>query len=281
MYCGKCGIKMEKGAQFCAGCGYRTGDTTTTPVAESTVAPVAGVPAGPVMETVAGSQTPPGIGRKNFRELRGLARTQIKGNIGILFLVSLLWGLMFAAFAMIDYFAFGGSLLETETNAGDDEFDFSMMYMGIFLPLATFLLNGVMRYGEATNKNRIFKNEGATVGGGFAGFKRFGDSFVAAFVMNLFVFLWSLLLVIPGIIKMYSYSMTFYILQETRGKGPVDCITESRRIMSGNKMRLFGYDLYFGFFGFFIAIFTLGIGLIWWIPFYNQTRYNFYQSIKG
>ena len=66
-------------------------------------------------------------------------------------------------------------------------------------------------------------------------------------LVGIFTFLWSLLFVIPGLIKSYSYSMTPYILSEDPRITPMDAITESRRIMDGNKFRLF--CLHFSFIG--------------------------------
>ena len=59
------------------------------------------------------------------------------------------------------------------------------------------------------------------------------------FLMGLYTLLWTLLFIIPGLIKTYSYAMTPYILAENPGMTATDAITESRRIMDGNKWRLF------------------------------------------
>ena len=59
------------------------------------------------------------------------------------------------------------------------------------------------------------------------------------FLMGLYTVLWTLLLIIPGLIKTFSYAMTPYILAENPGMTATEAITESRRIMDGNKWRLF------------------------------------------
>ena len=65
------------------------------------------------------------------------------------------------------------------------------------------------------------------------------------FLQGLYTVLWSLLLVIPGIVKIYSYAMTPYIMAEHPSLTANEAITESRRIMDGNKWRLFCLDLSF------------------------------------
>jgi uncharacterized membrane protein len=78
-------------------------------------------------------------------------------------------------------------------------------------------------------------------------FHRLLDGFLMELLRGLYLFLWSLLFVIPAIIKTYSYAMTPYILSENPHMSANDAITESRRLMDGNKWRLFCLE--FSFFG--------------------------------
>ena len=59
------------------------------------------------------------------------------------------------------------------------------------------------------------------------------------FLVGLYQLLWSLLLIVPGIIKTFSYAMTPYILKEYPELAPVDAIHRSRVMMDGHKMKLF------------------------------------------
>ena len=74
---------------------------------------------------------------------------------------------------------------------------------------------------------------------------RLWDGFCMNFLQGLYVALWALLLFIPGVVKAYSYAMTPYIMAEHPGLTANEAITESRRIMDGNKWRLFCLDLSF------------------------------------
>lgn len=79
----------------------------------------------------------------------------------------------------------------------------------------------------------------------FNGFEHFVKAFCLAFMVGLFTFLWGLLLVVPGIIAFIRYSQAFFILEDHPEMGVMDCIAESKRIMTGNKARYFCMHLSF------------------------------------
>ena len=112
---------------------------------------------------------------------------------------------------------------------------------------------------------------------------RFKNSLCTLFMVNIFTALWTILFIIPGIIKGYSYAMTPYILKDKFAAGQTDigateAITESRHLMDGHKMDLFVLDLSFIGWGL-LGIITCGIGFIWITPYYRQTKTNFYHSL--
>ena len=80
----------------------------------------------------------------------------------------------------------------------------------------------------------------------FRGFQDdFGGTFLIGLMTSLFTFLWSLLFVIPGIVKMYAYSMAYYIKLDHPDYGWKACIDESRQLMDGHKWEKFVLDLMF------------------------------------
>ena len=113
------------------------------------------------------------------------------------------------------------------------------------------------------------------------GFKKsLATSIISNLLVMIFTFLWSLLFIIPGIIKALAYSMTPYIIAENPDIEPMAAIDKSREMMNGNKMRLF--FLYFSFLGWFIlCIFTFGIGFIFLAPYIQTTVANFYVELRG
>ena len=114
-----------------------------------------------------------------------------------------------------------------------------------------------------------------------AGFtESFVNSLVLALLQMVFIMLWSLLLVVPGIVKSYSYAMAMYIHQDNPSKEANECITQSREMMNGYKWRLFCLDL--SFIGWYIlGALCFGIGEMFVIPYHQMARTNFYLALKA
>ena len=95
----------------------------------------------------------------------------------------------------------------------------------------------------------------------------------------VFTFLWSLLFVIPGIVKGYSYALTPYILIDDPQISIRDAVRKSQRMMSGQKFNLFYLQL--SFIGWWIlSILTGGIGFLWLIPYYTTSMAVFYRNLR-
>lgn len=103
---------------------------------------------------------------------------------------------------------------------------------------------------------------------------------ILGLLINIFVFLWTLLFIIPGIVKSYSYSMAYYIKCDHPEYSAQQAIDESRRIMHGNKWKLFMLDL--SFIGWIIlGSLCFGIGTLWVAPYMQAARAEFYLDIIG
>lgn len=153
----------------------------------------------------------------------------------------------------------------------------------VFGTVAIIVVMGPLDYGVARTTVECVEGEKWDVSHAFKGFsENFGHSAMLGFLQFLFTFLWSLLFVIPGIVKSYSYAMCFYIQQErnNKGKEPVDCITESRKMMDGHKWQLFCLDL--SFLGWYIVgALCLGVGVFFVAPYHQMARANFYEALKA
>jgi len=101
-----------------------------------------------------------------------------------------------------------------------------------------------------------------------------------AIVQLFFIFLWLLLLVVPGIIKSFSYMLTFYILRDEPSIGILEAITRSRKMMDGHKMEAF--LLLLSFIGWaLLGIVTLGLAFLWITPYFSVTFAKFYDRVRG
>lgn len=110
------------------------------------------------------------------------------------------------------------------------------------------------------------------------GFRRFREAFILFLVRSLYIFLWSLLLIVPGVIAAFRYAMAFFILEDHPDMRAMDALEASKDLMEGNKSRLL--DLLLSFFGWFlVGIFTLGIGFLWIGPYFRISLAYFYEAI--
>ena len=114
----------------------------------------------------------------------------------------------------------------------------------------------------------------------FEGFlKKLGTYWLKA----LYLFLWYLLFIIPGIVKSYSYAMTNYILLDNPELTANEAITKSRQMMKGYKWKLFVLDLSFILWRLLCMIPFFGtlLNLLYVNPFYTATRAQFYEELKA
>ena len=114
-----------------------------------------------------------------------------------------------------------------------------------------------------------------------AGFKEdYGRVLGLMLLGGLFVFLWCLLLIIPGIIKAYAYIMAPYIAEDNPELDPIECLRRSEVLMYGHKMDLF--ILHLSFIGWILlGVITLGIGLLWVKPWMEMAQVKFYEELKA
>ena len=105
-------------------------------------------------------------------------------------------------------------------------------------------------------------------------------SFLVSFLVVLFVCLWTLLFIIPGIIMAYAYSMSIFIANDNPELSSMDAIKKSRELMNGHKWELFVLDL--SFIGWILlACLTGGIGFIFLQPYMDTAHAEFYRELIG
>lgn len=149
--------------------------------------------------------------------------------------------------------------------------------------IGAFIVLGPFSFALVTISAKLVKgaNE-VSINDTFSGFTdgRFGQTFLLGLMQEIFICLWSLLFVIPGIIKYYAYSMSFFIYNDDNSKSWNQCLKESQELTKGHKWELFVLDL--SFIGWMIVGGLLfGVGTLWVAAYRQQTLANFYYSLKG
>jgi uncharacterized membrane protein len=149
-----------------------------------------------------------------------------------------------------------------------------------FSSALTLIIGGPLELGAAIFSLSISRGKESRLEQIFLGFNNFSTALITYLLLILYVLLWTLLLIIPGIIAALGYSMTFFILSDDPLIKPREALKKSKSMMDGYKMKLFYLCLRFFLLGL-LCILTLGIGFLWLIPFINVTMAKFYDDIKG
>ena len=191
----------------------------------------------------------------NRSELKGKAKSALQGKRGIMALTMLLYLILsFAAglVAIIPIIGFIGTLLIAPA-------------LGLGLIIMTL---------------KVARLESIQVSDLFNGFNYILKAFGLTFMVGLFTLLWSLLLIVPGIIAAYRYSMALFILADDPDIGVMEAIAQSKEITKGYKWSLFVLQLSFIGWGI-LAYFTCGLLYLWLLPYMYVTYGYFYLKIKG
>lgn len=184
-------------------------------------------------------------------ELKAAAKSQIKGNIGMIFLCTLiLFGISLACV----FIPVVGSVISLVITPA-----FSVGFCLIYLGLT--------------------EGKKAEIGTMFKGFQVFGKALWLNILIAIFTTLWTMLFVVPGLIKSYSYAMAYYVLADNPEMTAREALRESKEIMKGHKWELFVIHLSFILWNI-LATLTLGIAYIYVVPYMGATVANFYQKIK-
>ena len=106
----------------------------------------------------------------------------------------------------------------------------------------------------------------------------FEKAFLVPFLVQLFISLWCLLLIVPGIIMAYAYSMAIYVSNDHPELSSMEAIRRSKELMRGHKWDLFVLDL--SFIGWILlAMLTGGIGIFFLLPYIEAAHAEFYREL--
>lgn len=150
----------------------------------------------------------------------------------------------------------------------------------IYVLLMIFVLMPLSVGYYATYKELLFNDADDMTRNMFKlGFGKWWHNTWGMLLTGIFVFLWSLLLIIPGLIKSFAYALTPYILVDRPELSANEAINLSQKMMKGHKFDFFWLML--SFLGWiFLSILTLGIGLFWLTPYMYTAYAAFYRDVK-
>ena len=185
-------------------------------------------------------------------EIRKRARETLKGNWTVPVLVMLFLFLISAA---------ASALLD----------DIYWIVLVVFL--------GAMCFGRVSVMLMLVRKKSPQISNMFDGFKILEKTVPLSLLMTLFVLLWTLLLIIPGIVAAFRYSMSFYLLYDNPKLSPKQAIAKSKEMMHGYKAKLFWLEL--SFIGWYLlGILTLCIAWFWIAAYQNTATAIFYEELK-
>ena len=230
---------------------------------------------------------------RSSSDLRFIARRALTGRWGVAIGSSIVASLLGGIYSANINFNFNFSDNEA---AGNGVFSWFSNLTGSQMVLlgaaGAFLLNMALVFSIA----RLFI--GSIVGIGYARFNldlvdnvteaRFATLFsymrfwkvaiITRIVRTLYIVLWTLLFIIPGIIASYNYALTDYILAENPELTTKEALELSKKMMYGHRFRLFCLE--FSFIGWaFLCVLSLGIGLIWLLPYTEAAKAAFYRDV--
>ncbi len=176
--------------------------------------------------------------------------------------------------------------LQAKQRLGDDWFNAIIIFL-LFLLLfsvatasfiGSIIFSGVLFYGLNAYFLELIRKQETSFNQLFSGFAYFVQTLLIYLLSALYIFLWCLLLIVPGIMKAFSYSMTYFILKDNPNMEAGQVIDASSALMQGHRWRLFVLGLSF-FWWFMLCTITAGIALVYVGPYMSATLAGFYQDL--
>lgn len=234
---------------------------------------------------------------KTSSELKSIARDALSGRWGIAilagFIASLLGGISGSGGGVSVNFSnnstdVSGSQLPpgVDAEAYQQILTALIALAGIFFvvvivyAVVALVIGSAVGVGYAKFNLDLVDWKGAKIETMFSRFNTIKTAIAANLLRALYVTLWTLVFVIPGIVAGYSYAMVNYVMAENPGLTAREALRESKRLMDGNRFRLFCLEL--SFIGWIVlGILTFGIALLWIVPYMQTTLAAFYRDISG
>lgn len=190
------------------------------------------------------------------KQLKAKGKAMLSGNLGMLIVCLAVVGAAESLVGLLNYYVdarLGGVL--------------------------SILVSGPLSLGVTCVYWDMSRNGRADVSKMAEGFSKLGDSILLSVLIGLFTFLWSLLLIVPGIIASIRYSQAWYVMADNPGMSAREALDRSKELMDGHKMEYFVLCLSFLPWTLFGAV-TCGFGFLYVIPYMNATFTEYYSELK-
>lgn len=214
-------------------------------------------------------------------ELKENAKNSLKGKWGEAILVLIIFGVISMAVTGIALIGNNAALNSADSISKflEDPNSFNFGIPQIISSILSILVSAFLALGSVSYFLKVSRNENVTFKELFSKTSLWLLYIGVTIMTSIFIGLWSLLLIIPGIIASYRYAMVNYIMVDNPELGVFGAIKRSKEIMVGHKMDLFVLQL--SFIGWLLlSALTLGILMLYVTPYMNVTFANFYNSIK-
>ncbi len=216
----------------------------------------------------------------NRQELKFDAKNKMREAAVTPYVVTLIMGVILMVLSGVQFILdFWGNIIGTGSSVNTGEASTyivsSLVFFVIYLVIST-----ILQFGYSSYCLKVANRDGSmSYGDLFSSVRYLLKAIGLTLMISVFVLLWCILLVIPGIIAAYSYSQAIFIMVENPNKGIMQCIRESKEMMAGHKMEYFILELSF-FFWMLLGGVTCGLAYIYVYPYMTVTFANYYNSLK-
>ncbi len=216
----------------------------------------------------------------NRQELKFDAKNKMREAAVNPSVVTLIMGVILMVLSGVQFILdFWGNIIGTGSSVNTGEASTyivsSLVFFVIYLVIST-----ILQFGYSSYCLKVANRDGSmSYGDLFSSVRYLLKAIGLTLMISVFVLLWCILLVIPGIIAAYRYSQAIFIMVEDPNKGIMQCIRESKEMMAGHKMEYFILELSF-FFWMLLGGVTCGLAYIYVYPYMTVTFANYYNQLK-
>jgi len=172
------------------------------------------------------------------------------------------------------------SEVETMLVGGFLMFFLCALLITLAIAFAWYMFGSIIQVGYTRFNLELVDGQDAAFNKLFAYFPHWKTTAAARLLVALYVFLWTLLFIVPGIIATYSYALTRFILAEHPELRAGEALARSKTLMRGNRWRLFCLE--FSFIGWdLLCLFSCGIGNLWLQPYKEAAYAAFYREVAA